>query len=231
MVWLCRWFDRVHDRSSKSSESNSTTWSCLQQIRLTDGKREIHRNVKLAAKLQDSSTNSHQILNSYIRSKLTYSCQNWNLKSKQCDLLDVSFAEWCGGFKRTDTNDENQFKTKTTNEKLHNICGTHNASDYISIRTSMERSTKQLLFNDYRYTKVGRTVPSLLEQVIQNINSTINKLCNGSMSEHGNWLQYVLALGICKNIYKLGSKSLTWIFGIFRMYALVIIKTQVRAKK
>ena len=103
----------------------------------------------------------------------------------------------CGGYKRVDAaGDENQFKFKITNEKLHNICGTHNVSEFIRnqqcnyaghlVRTSMERSTKQLLFNDDRYTKVGRTVPSLLEQVVQNNNTTIEKFCNGAMSKHGN---------------------------------------------
>ena len=101
-----------------------------------------------------------------------------------------------GGFKRVDTNEKNQFKMKTTNEKLHNIRGTHDVSDKIRnqqckyagylIQTSMERGTKQLLFNDDRYMKVGRTVPSLFEQVIQSTNSTIDKFCNVAMSKHVN---------------------------------------------
>ena len=139
-------------------------------------------------------------LNSFVRSRLTYSCQNWNLKSGQYDRLDVVYRLFLrrmvrGGFKRVDS-DESLFKFKLTNEKLHNICGTHDVSDFICkqqsnyaghlIRTSMERSTKKLLFNDDKYSKVGRTVPNLLEQVVQNNNTTIDKFCNEAMSKHGN---------------------------------------------
>ena len=58
-----------------------------------------------------------KFLNSYIRSRLTYSCQNWNLKSRQYDRLDVVYRMFLrrmirGGFKQIDTNDENQFKIK-----------------------------------------------------------------------------------------------------------------------
>ena len=147
-------------------------------------------------------------LNSFVRSRLTYSCQNWNLNSHQYEHLDVVYRLFLrrmirGGFKRVDE-EENQFKFKITNEKLHNICGTYDVSYFIRrqqsnyashlIRTSMERSTKKLLFNDDKYSKVGRTVPSLLEQVVLNNNTTVEQFCNNAMSRHGNRLhvQYVL---------------------------------------
>ena len=149
-----------------------------------------------------------KFLNSFVRSRLTYSCQNWNLNSHQYEHLDVVYRLFLrrmirGGFKRADE-EENQFKFKITNEKLHNICGTYDVSYFIRrqqsnyashlIRTSMERSTKKLLFNDDKYSKVGRTVPSLLEQVVLNNNTTVEQFCNNAMSRHGNRLhvQYVL---------------------------------------
>ena len=52
------------------------------------------------------------------------------------------------------------------------------------IRTSMKRNTKKILFNDDKYTKVGRTVPNLLEQVVKNNNTTVNEFCNVAMSKH-----------------------------------------------
>ena len=100
-----------------------------------------------------------------------------------------------GGFSRcsTDSN-ENQFKFKLTNAKVHKICKTVEVSEYIKtqqsnyaghlVRTSVERSTKQLLFNDDRYVKVGRVVPSLLDEVILNNNTTIEGFCNDAMKKY-----------------------------------------------
>ena len=56
------------------------------------------------------------------------------------------------------------------------------------------------MFNDDKYSKVGRSVPNLLGQVVQNNNTTIDKFCNEAMSKHGNWLYICpisLVLDIC----------------------------------
>ena len=127
---------------------------------------------------------------------IRYSCQNWTLTSAQYDRLDTVYRRFLrrmirGGFSRQTDCEENQFKFKLTNNKIHNICNTIDLSEFIKtqqksyaahlIRTSMERSTKKLLFNDDKYVKVGRTVPSLLDQVIMNNNTTIEGFCNDAM--------------------------------------------------
>ena len=108
-----------------------------------------------------------------------------------------------------DSGEENKFKLKMTNEKVHNICGTHDVSDFICvqqsnyagylIRTSTERSTNKLMFNDEKYSKVGRSVPNLLGQVVQNNNITIDKFCNEAMSKPGN-IYFQLVLHILEHI-------------------------------
>ena len=120
-----------------------------------------------------------KFLNSFIRSRLTYSCQNWNLSSKQYEQLNVVYRNLLrkmvkGGFKRIGT-DEDDFRFKLTNEKIHSICGTSDLSDFIRnqqkcyaahvIRMPIERKIKQLMFNDDKYRRVGRMIPTLLEQV------------------------------------------------------------------
>ena len=135
-------------------------------------------------------------LNSYVRSRLTHSCQNWTLTSAQYDRMDVVYRTFLrrmvrGGFSRQDDDQENQFKYKMTNNKLHSICNTVDLSDFIKgqqksyachlIRTPIERSIKKLLFNDDQYVKVGRSVPSLLDQVVSNSNTTVEQLCNVAM--------------------------------------------------
>ena len=135
-------------------------------------------------------------LNSYVRSRLTYSCQNWTLTSSQYNLLDVVYRSFLrrmirGGFSRQTDCEENQFKYKLTNTKIHNICNTIDINEYIRtqqkkyashlIRTSMDRSTKKLLFNDDNYCNVGRVVPNLLDQVVLDNNMTIEAFCNDAM--------------------------------------------------
>ena len=44
-----------------------------------------------------------------------------------------------------------------------------------------ERSTKQLMFNDDKYHRVGRAIPSLLEQVLKNDESSMDMFINNSM--------------------------------------------------
>ena len=96
-----------------------------------------------------------------------------------------------GNFSRQDDDQENQFKYKMANNKIHSICNTIDLSDFIKgqqksyachlIRTLIERSIKKLLFNDDQYVKVGRSVPSLLDQVVSNSNTTVEQLCNVAM--------------------------------------------------
>ena len=137
-------------------------------------------------------------LDSYVRSRLTHSCQNWTLTSAQYDRLDVVYRRFLrrmvrGGFSRRDDDDdqENQFKYKMTNNKIHSICNTVDLSVFIKaqqksyachlIRTPIERSIKKLMFNNDHYVKVGRSVPSLLDQVVSNNNTTVEQLCNDAM--------------------------------------------------
>ena len=44
-----------------------------------------------------------------------------------------------------------------------------------------ERSTKQLMFNDDKYHRVDRAIPSLLEQVLKNDESSTDMFINNSM--------------------------------------------------
>ena len=182
------------------------------------GETEINHRIQLAnAKFAEMSNllQNHKIrlrtritfLNSYVRSRLTHSCQNWSLTSAQYNHLDVVYRTFLrrmvrGGFSRQNNNndDENQFKLKLTNNKIHSICNTNDLSEYIKaqqksyaghiIRTSMERTTKRLMFNNDRYVKVGRTVPSLLDQVVMNDNTTVEGFCNEAMRRrNGNRLR------------------------------------------
>ena len=136
-----------------------------------------------------------KFLNSFVRSRLTYSCQNWNLTLRQYEKLDVTYRNLLrrmvrGGFKRCG-NDDSDFRYKLSNDKIHNICGTSNVSNFIKnqqksyashvVRMPTERSSKQLIFNDDKYHRVGRAIPSLLEQNLKNDEFSMDMFINNSM--------------------------------------------------
>jgi len=72
-------------------------------------------------------------------------------------------------------------------------CGTHNISQFIKhqqsnyashvIRMPNERSLKQLMFNDDIYKKRGRSCKTLLEQVLNERNISLDEFCNVSLNE------------------------------------------------
>ena len=138
-------------------------------------------------------------MDSFVRSRLTYSCQNWNLNQAQFNRLDVAYRRFLrrmvrGGFKRKE-GDDNEFSFRITNEKLHRLCGTRDLSLFIKdqqcnyaahvVRTDSHRAVKKLMFNTDRYTKAGRTTPTLLEQAAESRNVSVDGFCNDAMARKG----------------------------------------------
>mgnify|MGYP001799860440 FL=1 len=115
--------------------------------------------------------------NSFVRSRLIYSCQNWNLGVNQLERLNVTYRNFLrrmirGGFSHVDEQ-RNDYRYRINNEKLHNICGTDELSIFIKkqqvnylkhvIRMPQSRSLKMLMFNSDKYTKRGRPSKTPLE--------------------------------------------------------------------
>ena len=155
-------------------------------------------NVKFAQLsnlLQNFQINLHvriSFLNCFVRSRLTYSCQNWNLTSLQYDRLDIVYRLFLrrmvrGGFRHIDEAN-NDFRYLIDNNRLHSLCGTSDVNVYIKqqqrnyvahvIRMSHDRSSKMLAFNNDKYTKRGRNSKSLLDQVIENENCSLDEFYN-----------------------------------------------------
>ena len=126
--------------------------------------------------------------NSFVRSRLTCSCQNWNLTACQFEKLHTMYRNLLrrmirGGFKSIENND-GDFQYKLDNENVHAICCTSNISssirkqqkDYAGqvVRMPIELYEKQLVFNDNKYHKIGQVTPSSLEQMQKFNNSTKN---------------------------------------------------------
>ena len=90
------------------------------------------------------------------------------------------------GFKHVDENN-NDFRLVIDNEQLHEICGTKDVSVFIKnqqqkfmahiVRMDAQRNLKLLTFNDDKYAKRGRPAKSLLEQVTENLNTSVDAFC------------------------------------------------------
>ena len=52
------------------------------------------------------------------------------------------------------------------------------------IRMDVQRNVKLLTFNDDRYIKRGRPTKSLLEQVTENLNVSVDEFCSIALKRH-----------------------------------------------
>ena len=119
-----------------------------------------------------------QFLNSYVRSRLTYSSQNWAPTKAQLNKLDSTYATFLrkmvrGGHRRK----PDSYNFRLTNDRIYHICDTTALSTFISssqikytahvVRSNNTSIVKQLLFNTNKYSKRGQPTTSLLSQVLK----------------------------------------------------------------
>lgn len=180
----------------------------LNYLEPNTGDTEINHRIQMANVKFAEMTNVLQnfeinlrtrilFLNSFVRSRLTYGCQNWNLTSYQYDRLDIAYRNFLrrmirGGFRHIDENN-NDYRYVINNLRLHAICGTKDLNIFVKeqqqnyashvIRMPANRSVKLLTFNDDKYTKRGRVLKSLLDQVVDNGNFTLDNFCNLALSK------------------------------------------------
>ena len=102
-----------------------------------------------------------------VRSRLTYSCQTWNVTARQMERINSTYSTMLrkmikGGYRRK-TNNEWSFGL--SNKDPHNICGTENMDIYVGrqqqkylahiARQPNNALTKRLLFNCDESRKPG----------------------------------------------------------------------------
>uniref|UniRef100_A0A7M5UNA8 Reverse transcriptase domain-containing protein n=1 Tax=Clytia hemisphaerica TaxID=252671 RepID=A0A7M5UNA8_9CNID len=172
------------------------------------GKKEITHRIQLASAKSSQMSNLLQnfhlklktrvlFLNCFVRSRLVYACQNWNLNQEQFDRLDVAYRKFLrrmvrGGFRFVNEN-QNDYRFSINNAQLHRICGTSDVSYFIKsqqhhyaahvIRMPSSRSLKLLTFNDDQYTRRGRPAKSLLDQVVGHKIISISQFCSLALSK------------------------------------------------
>ena len=120
--------------------------------------------------------------NAYVKSRMTYACQTWNLSVKPKQKLDSAHHQFlrhmvCNGFAGIDREKED-FRFKFTNEKIRQFCCTTTLLESIEhqhikfaahiCRQQNSRHTKQLMFNDDNYHRGGNFTKPLLPQATSN---------------------------------------------------------------
>ena len=116
------------------------------------------------------------LLNSLVRSRLTYGCQTWNLTARHNELLSATYNRMLRmmirkGFRRK----EDSWSFVLPNKDIYRLCGTdplnlfieRQQRNYIAhiVRKQDESITKRLTFNNDKINRRGRST-SLLKSVI-----------------------------------------------------------------
>ena len=120
------------------------------------------------------------VLNAMVRSRLTYSCQTWNVTTRQMESINLTYSSMLrkmleGGYRRK-TNNEWSFAL--SNKDLHYICGTENMDIHLGrqqqkylahiARQPNNALTKRLLFNCDESRKPGPKL-TLESNVLKNL--------------------------------------------------------------
>ena len=125
------------------------------------------------------------ILNSLVRSRLTYSCQTWNLNNVQTSRVSSTYMSMLrkivkGGTKRRNSahdTEDSSFHFIYTNDDILCICNTDDIHTFIEkqqinylahiTRQPNQTLTKMLLFNSNKRTKQGRPIETLEDKVLK----------------------------------------------------------------
>ena len=129
------------------------------------------------------------VLNAIVRSRLTYSCQTWNVNQVQQRRLESAYVFMLrkmirDGFKRKEQSEPEtpNYAFYYSSEDVRHICQTEDIMSYVNrqqtkylahvARKNTKSLTKKLLFNDDRNRKKGRPVLTLEDYVLMQQNMT-----------------------------------------------------------
>ena len=109
------------------------------------------------------------ILNSIVRSRLTYSCQTWNVNQAEMNRINSVYVGMLRKLVRNGSKTEN-FRFIIPNKEILRICQTDDIGTFVAkqqanylahlARQPNQCLTKKLLFNTNKRTKLGRPAES-----------------------------------------------------------------------
>ena len=118
------------------------------------------------------------ILNSIVRSRLTYGCQTWTLTQEQKSRLDAAYLSMLrkmirGGYARQ----ADSWRFKMTNEKILERCHARTITEFSEglrrsylahvIRLPNTSITKRIAFNSNHLTRPGRPAKTFIQSVLE----------------------------------------------------------------
>ena len=166
---------QIHYKQATTGEAEITSRIDMAESKFYEhGKKFMNYRIKLSVRIS--------ILNSIVRSRLTYGCQTWILTTAQKDRLNAAYTSMIrkmvrGGYKRK----QDEWGYKLTNQNLLDIGKTEAISAFIErqkkrylahlIRLPNTSVIKRILFNSDTTTVPGRQTTFLQSVLdVQNMN-------------------------------------------------------------
>lgn len=132
------------------------------------------------------------LLNTIVRSRLTYSCQTWNLNQVQMNRINSCYVGMLRKLVRNGSKREEDYRYLITNDQILQICQTEDIPTFVAkqqasylghlARQSNQCLTKKLLFNANRRIKSGRPVETLEDKVIKYAKCTKDQFYKDALS-------------------------------------------------
>ena len=153
-------------------------------------KKLTNKNIRLQWRMM--------VLNSMVRSRLTYSCQTWNLNVQQQQRIRSCYNAMLRkmirrGFERRNR-DENDYSFLITNDEVLQISKTEDVISHVEkqqtkylahiARRSNANTAKRLLFSDDKNLKRGRPIKTLEQYVLENNNTTADQFYRGALRKY-----------------------------------------------
>ena len=150
------------------------------------GKKLMNFNIKLSTRIL--------ILNSLVRSRLTYGCQTWILSKAQKDRLNSCYTSMLrkmvrGGYRRK----TDEWAYKLTNQNLHDLCKTESIASFTErqkcrylahlLRLPDTTITKKIVFNADRSVRPGRQTTTLLKSVLEADGSSLSSFARRAVEK------------------------------------------------
>ena len=178
---------KIHFNDS-SINGNEILHRKIQATQKFDANKKLFKNFKICLNTRV------KLLNSLVRSRLTYNCQIWPLNKTQIKTLNAVYVRFLRQIIRHgQTKIPGTYKPMLKNEEIYQLTNCEELSSYINrfqgnfmaniITTDNDNTNKRLLFNDDKQTKRGRKGTKLFQQVYVSQNKTEREFCLSAMQK------------------------------------------------
>ena len=154
-----------------------TTGDAEVNLRISIAEAKFYELIKKFTNFRINLKTRVLIVNSIVRSRLTYSCQTWTLTQPQMNKINSTYIQMLRKLVRNGSKTED-LRYIYSNEQILRFCNTPDIPTYVAkqqesylghlARQSNHCLTKKLLFNDDRRTKPGKPFETLEDKVMKN---------------------------------------------------------------